>query len=161
ILVREQLRDHVDLACIRPLVPGRVMARLEGVSNPASVLAGVMSEWVASRLAEGRLDAMMASPMEALVGVLVDNQGGLEELHRAPVAFVAGALIKQALLCSRGTPRCVLVPTMNFAAPLVVAGLSLGMLGIEEAGVEIEDPFALDPNHLPLEQICDKIRRDV
>jgi ion channel-forming bestrophin family protein len=39
--------------------------------------------------------------------------------------------------------------------------VSLGMLGIEEAGVEIEDPFGLDPNHLPLDALCDMIRRDV
>jgi putative membrane protein len=50
---------------------------------------------------------------------------------------------------------------MGFAAPLVVAVVSLGLLGIEEAGVEIESPFGLDPNHLPVEQICETIARDV
>jgi putative membrane protein len=49
---------------------------------------------------------------------------------------------------------------MDYVTPLVVAGLSLGMLGIEEAGVEIEDPFGTGPNHLPLEQICATIARD-
>ena len=34
------------------------------------------------------------------------------------------------------------------------------MLGIEEAGVEIERPFGTDPNCLPLEQICSSIARD-
>jgi putative membrane protein len=41
-----------------------------------------------------------------------------------------------------------------------VAGVSLGFLGIEEAGVEIEDPFGSGPNHLSLEQICATIARD-
>jgi len=35
------------------------------------------------------------------------------------------------------------------------------MLGIEEAGVEIEGPFGVDLNHLPLESICETIARDV
>jgi predicted membrane chloride channel (bestrophin family) len=34
-------------------------------------------------------------------------------------------------------------------------------LGIEEAGVEIEDPFGHDDNDLPLNSICDVIHRDV
>jgi putative membrane protein len=35
------------------------------------------------------------------------------------------------------------------------------MLGIEEAGVEIEAPFGLEPNQLPLDRICETIARDV
>src|SRR5262249_53365326 len=153
ILIREQLRDHVDLDCIRHLVPGRVQGRLEGVSNPASVLAKEMSRWIEARMREGRIDPMMASRMEALVGVLGDNQGGLEKIHKTPLPFVYAALIKQVLLLYLATLPFVLVAKMDFMAPLVVAGVSLGMLGIEEAGVEIEDPFGLDRNHLPLEQL--------
>jgi putative membrane protein len=54
----------------------------------------------------------------------------------------------------------VLVGRMGYAAPLVVAVVSFGMLGIEEAGAEIERPFGVDPNCLPLEQICTTIARD-
>jgi putative membrane protein len=50
---------------------------------------------------------------------------------------------------------------MHFMAPLVLMGVSLVLLGIEEAGVEIEDPFGSDPNHLALDQICAGIARDV
>jgi ion channel-forming bestrophin family protein len=161
LLLKEQLRDNHDLGTIRNLVPGRVLERLAKVSNPAEVLAEYMSEWIAGRLKEGRLDAMMANRMEALVGVLVDNQGGCEKIRRTPLPFVYAALIKQALFIYLATLPFVLVERMGFVAPLVVMGVSLVMLGIEEAGVEIEDPFGLDPNHLPLDSICATIGRDV
>ena len=70
------------------------------------------------------------------------------------------ALIKQILLVYLFSLPFVLVAKMGFAAPLVVAVVSLGMLGIEEAGVEVEDPFGTEPNSLPLEDICDTIGRD-
>jgi putative membrane protein len=54
----------------------------------------------------------------------------------------------------------VLVAKMGFAAPLMVAGVAFGMLGIEEAGVEIENPFGLEPNNLALDTICDTIARE-
>ena len=34
-------------------------------------------------------------------------------------------------------------------------------VGIEEIGLEIEDPFGDDPNDLPIEQICQGTKRDV
>jgi ion channel-forming bestrophin family protein len=136
-----------------------VLDRLEKASNPASVLAGAMSEWVAARQREGRLDAVMALRLEELVGELVDNQGGCEKILRTPLPFVYAALIKQALFLYLGTLPFVLV-RMDFVAPLVVAGVSLVMMGIEEAGVEIESPFGVDLNHLPLESICEAIARD-
>ncbi len=160
LLLKEQLRDHRDLEGVRHLLPGRVLERLVKASNPAQVLAAFLSEWVATRLAEGRLDAIQAGRMEALVGVLVDQQGGCEKIRRTPLPFVYAALIKQILLIYLATLPFVLVQKMHFMAPLVLLGVSLGMLGIEEAGVEIEDPFGLDPNHLPLEQICTTIARD-
>jgi putative membrane protein len=160
LLVKEQLRDHRDLESVRHLLPGRVLERLAKANNPAQVLATFLSEWIASRLAEGRLDTIGAGRMESLVGVLLDQQGACEKIHRTPLPFVYAALIKQILLIYLGTLPFVLVKPMGFMAPLVVMGVSLGMLGIEEAGVEIEDPFGLDPNHLALEQICTTIARD-
>jgi putative membrane protein len=161
LLVKAQLRDVRDLDSIRHLVPGRILARLEGVNNPPQILARDLSEWVAGRQKEGRLDAMMAQRMETLIGVMVDQQGGCEKIHRTPLPFVYAALIKQVLFVYLATLPLVLVPIMHFMAPLVLMGVSLGMLGIEDAGVEIEDPFGSDDNHLPLDDICANIARDV
>jgi putative membrane protein len=161
LLLKEQLRDQVDLAGIRQLVPGRVLERLAKASNPAQVLAGFLSEWIAARMTAGRLDPILAARMETLVGILVDSQGGCEKIRRTPPPFVYAALIKQVLFIYLATLPFVLVERMHFMAPLVVMGVSLGMMGIEEAGVEIEDPFGVDPNHLALEQICATIGRDV
>jgi putative membrane protein len=137
-----------------------VLGRLDRANNPASVLARSLSEWVAARQAEGRLDGIQATRLESLVGALVDAQGGCEKIQRTPVAFVSAALIKQVLLLYLYTLPFVLVPKLQFVGPLVVAGVALGMLGIKQAGVEIEDRFGLEPTNLPLEQICANIGRD-
>jgi ion channel-forming bestrophin family protein len=161
ILLKEQLRDNRDVMVVRHLVPGRVLERLAKASNPAQMLLASMTDWIAGRLREGRIDTITATRLESLVGSLTDNQGGCERIRRTPLPFEYAALIKQILLIYLATLPFVLVPVMGFMAPLVLMGVSLGMLGIEEAGVEIEDPFGLDLNHLPLDQICATIGRDV
>ncbi|MGL4549831.1 MAG: bestrophin family protein [Gemmataceae bacterium] len=160
VQVREQLRGNKDVSLLRNLLTGRQLDRLQGVNNPASVLAGLMSEWVAERLRERRLDPIMAMKMEELIVILLDQQGGCEKILKTPLPFVYAALIKQALLFYLATLPLVLVPKMGVMAPLVVAGVALVMLGIEEAGVEIEGPFGLDPNHLPLESLCEMMGTD-
>jgi putative membrane protein len=159
-VLKEQLRDNRDPTGVRRLLPGRVFEVVKAANNPAQRLAGFLSEWIAGRLGAGRIDSILATRLESLVGVLVDQQGACEKIRKTPLPFVYAALIKQVLLIYLATLPFVLVPRMAFVAPLVVMGVSLGMLGIEEAGVEIEDPFGLDPNHLPLEQICATIARD-
>jgi putative membrane protein len=57
--------------------------------------------------------------------------------------FAYAALIKQVLFVNLATLPVVLVPRMYFMAALVLMGVSREMLGIEEAGIEIEDPFGL------------------
>jgi putative membrane protein len=160
VLVREQLRGNRDINLVRHLLTGRIVAAIEKANNPATALTGFMSEWVAMRLAEKRIDPMMAAHLEGLISTLVDAQGACEKINKTPLPFVYAALIKQVLLLYLVSLPLVLVPKMGFMAPLVVAGVSLGMLGIEEAGVEIENPFGLDLNHLPLEQICAMIGKD-
>jgi putative membrane protein len=98
--------------------------------------------------------------MEQAISDLVSAQGGCERIHLTPLPFVYAALIKQLLLVYLLTLPFVLVANMGFAAPLVVGVVGFAMLGIEEAGVEIEDPFGHHPNHLSLDQICENIARD-
>jgi ion channel-forming bestrophin family protein len=42
---------------------------------------------------------------------------------------------------------------MGWATPVACGFLALALFGIDEIGVEIEDPFGDDPNDLPLDAI--------
>jgi ion channel-forming bestrophin family protein len=161
VALREGLRGNRDLEpLLRPLLSGRLLERIAKVNNPPAALAKAMSAWIAARQAEGRLGPMEAMRLEALVCALTDAQGGCERIAKTPVPFVYSSLTKQMLILYLASLPFVLVPKMEYLAPLVVAVVSLGMLGIEEAGIEIEEPFGLEPNQLPLERICETIARD-
>ena len=161
LAIKQHLRGHHDFSEVRPLLDGRLYERITAAPNPPGLLARSLSEWVRQRRKAGKLDALMATEMERLLSDMVSAQGGCERIHRTPLPFVYAALIKLLLLVYLGTLPFVLVGRMDFAAPLVVAVVALAMLGIEEAGVEIEAPFDRDPNHLPLDALCAAIARDV
>jgi putative membrane protein len=160
LAIKQNLRNDRDLSAVRPLVSGSLFDECQKAGNPPSVLARAMSEWVRARQREGRLDSVGAMAVDRVITDLVASQGGCERIQRTPLPFVYASLIKLLILVYLATLPFVLVAKMDYAAPLVVAVVALAMLGIEEAGVEIEDPFGRGPNHLALDQICSVIARD-
>ncbi len=160
LAIKQNLRNDRDLSAVRPLVSGCLYDELQKAGNPPSVLARALSEWVRGRQREGRLDSVAAMAVDRVITDLVAAQGGCERIQRTPLPFVYASLIKLLILVYLATLPFVLVAKMDYAAPLVVAVTALAMLGIEEAGVEIEDPFGRGPNHLALDQICAVIARD-
>jgi putative membrane protein len=160
IAIKQNLRDDRDLSAIRPLVSGVLYDEASAARNPPSVLARALSEWIRQRREAGRLDMQMAAMLERVLMDLVNAQGGCERIHITPLPFVYVGLIKELVLVYLVTLPFVLVSRMGFAAPVTVAVVSLAMFGIEDAGVEIEDPFGSGPNHLPLDVICANLARD-
>ena len=161
VAVRANLRGAADLSEIHHFVPGYVAQQAAVAGSPPTMLAMFISQWIQRRRQAGVIDVYQSLAMEEALSRMIDNQGGCERIQKTPLPFVYAALIKQILLVYLFSLPFVLVAKMGFAAPTVVAVVALGMLGIEEAGVEVEDPFGTEPNSLPLEEICDTIVRDV
>jgi putative membrane protein len=160
LAIKQNLRDDSDLSALRPLLSGWLYDQLKTARNPPSVVARALSEWVQRRQKDGRIDSVTAMALDRIVTDLVAAQGGCERICRTPLPFAYANLIKQLILVYLVTLPFVLITRMGYAAPLVVAVVSFAMLGIEEAGVEIEDPFGRGPNHLPLDRICEGIAQD-
>ncbi len=160
LAVKQTLRNDIDLDEISHLVPANLYEKATRSGNPPTIIARGISEWIFRRQAEGKLDYRMAQSMEELLTKMADCQGGCEKISKTPLPYVYATLIKQILLVYLFTLPFVLLEKMGLAGPIIVAVVSLGMLGIEEAGVETEAPFGTDPNDLPLEQLCLTISRD-
>jgi putative membrane protein len=129
--------------------------------NPALVVNLMMSEWLHAAESAGKVSHTQALRMEALIAELMDHQGACERILNTPVPFAHAVHVRQLLLIYLISLPLVLIPLMGWTSLFVISVLGLGMLGIEEAGIEIEDPFGHDPNDLPLNRICDVICRDV
>jgi putative membrane protein len=54
-----------------------------------------------------------------------------------------------------------LVKDLGWSTGLFVSLISFTLLGIEEIGLEIENPFGYDTNDLPLDDICNIIKDDI
>ncbi|HJZ57253.1 MAG TPA: bestrophin family ion channel [Gemmataceae bacterium] len=160
LALKQHLRGLKDFEEIRPLVSTAVFEHASAAANPPSVLAYYMSAWVREQVSRGKIDTVTAQAMEGHIRTFLDNQGGCERILRTPIPFAYAVHIKQLLMIYLITLPVILVGELGWVAIPAVAAIGFGLLGIEEAGVEIEDPFGDDPNDLPLEAMCSTIGRD-
>lgn len=54
-----------------------------------------------------------------------------------------------------------LVGSLHAGTPIAVAIIAFALLGIEEIGLEIENPFGYDDNDLPLDAQAQELRNDI
>ena len=160
LAVKQVLRDDMNLEELAHYLPGRLYERICSVGNPPTRVARAIEDWIHEKQLIGKIDTRTAAVMQNLLNLMVDQQGGCEKIHKTPLPFIYASLIKMSLTLYVFSLPFVLIEKVGFAAPAIAALVALGMMGIEEAGVEIEDPFGLEPNDLPLEQLCTTIARD-
>lgn len=110
---------------------------------------------------EGLISDYVQMTLDQNVQQLIDYMGACQRIHRTPLPFAYVVHLRRALLVYGLTLPFALLEAFGHATVLVVFLIAYTMFGIEEIGVEIEDPFGLDPNDLPLEKICTVIETDL
>jgi len=161
VCLKENLRGSKNFKILDSLLNGRQFDRMMSATNPPSMVAMYLSDLIKKGIDDNSYPLQIAALMEEQVIKLLDAQGGCEKIIKTPLPFVYASLIKQLLFLYLYTLPFALASEMDWATPIVVAVVGFGMLGIEEAGVEIENPFGMQLNDLPLEKICETISLDV
>ena len=160
ICFKQTLRGSRDIQEAEFYLPADVYLRAQQFGNPPTAVVAAISNWFASRHRAGQIDSQQVRHAEDLIARMVDAQGGCEKIQKTPLPFVYAAMIKQLIILYLLTFPLVVCDGMGWWTPLFISVIAFGFFGIEEAGVEIEDPFGKEVNCLPLEAMCLTIIRD-
>lgn len=134
---------------------------LDGVTFRAPVVLRWIGERLRGEAAAGRLSEQRLHMLDANLTALNDALGGAERILRTPIPFAYAQHIKIFVVLFCFSAPFVMTEAMGWATPPACALLALALFGIDEIGVEIEDPFGDDPNDLPLDAIGDGIEKAV
>lgn len=133
---------------------GAVHLPLYAVQRISRILQEAKSHKLITEFAQVSID----QNVQLLVGYL----GGCERINKTPLPFAYVVHLRRALIIYCFTLPFALVDLFkwNWVTVLDTLFLSYVYFGIEEIGVEIENPFGDDENDLPLEDICESIHRN-
>jgi putative membrane protein len=159
-LLRQYLRGERNLDEVGVELTAEERAALE----PAAVRPNLAVLWLTEEIVKnaraGRLTEQRLQLMDANVTAFVDYWGGAERIMKTPVPFAYAQHIKSFLTLFCFTAPWAMVESMKWYTPIAAGVLAYGMFGIDEIGVEIEDPFGDDPNDLPIEAMGKRIETD-
>jgi putative membrane protein len=101
----------------------------------------------------GRIDASSIRSIDGNLSLLIQALGGCERIRRTPIPFAYAQHIKVFLALFCYTVPFAMADSLQAYTPIASAVLAYAMFGIDEIGIEIEDPFGTDPNDLPLDRL--------
>jgi len=159
-LIHQRLRKETDLSALGSLLNDDERRQLEPLGARALTVATWLSLRLTARAEQGQLSEQRLQSMDANLTAIIDAMGGAERIVKTPVPFAYAQHIKifVALFCL--TVPFAMSSSLHWLTPAGAALLAFALFGIDEIGVEIEEPFGYDPNDLPLDLILQGIDRD-
>ncbi|MBW4654493.1 MAG: hypothetical protein KME20_15860 [Kaiparowitsia implicata GSE-PSE-MK54-09C] len=139
---------------LTPLLLAEQLDELTQTNHPALKIAVWLGDGLQRGLQRHQIHPYQAQAMQTLINDLTDALGGCERILKTPIPMAYAIHLKQLLLIYCLTLPFQVVQDLGFWTGPVVTLVSFTLFGIEEIGIEIENPFGRDPNDLPLDAIC-------
>ncbi len=155
------LRGAAGLGPIEARLPGAEVAETLAARHVPLAVALRVSERLAEARAAGHLTDYVMVAIDNNVQQLIDYLGACERIQKTPLPFAYVVHLRRALVLYCLTLPFALVGPFGWSTVIYALMIAYILLGIEEIGVEIENPFGTDYNDLPLEQICGTIEQDL
>lgn len=160
-LIRRSLRRERDTSELDVLLTVEERAILEESSAPPLIVARWLSDVLQTENRVGRVSDTKLRLFDPNLSELIRLWGGAERILKTPIPFAYAHHIKGFLLVFCMSSPLALLDSMGIYTPIGVAIIAYGLFGIDEIGIEIEEPFGYQPNDLPMDGIGETIARNV
>ncbi len=159
--VRDLLRDGPSAAGQKALLLPAEWEQMERAPNKPDYLMLQMGMDLRQCLKEGRIDPCLAASIDATLSALTGAAASCERIKNTPVPFSYTLLLHRTAYLYCFLLPFGLVDSIGFMTPFVVAIVAYTFFGLDALGDEIEEPFGLESNDLPLDTICRAIEIDL
>jgi putative membrane protein len=117
--------------------------------------------WISARLVALQRGAVVTdstfTAMDRNVSSMVRAVGACERIARTPFPFAFAQYTKVLLVLFCVTLPFVMADVLQIWTPVASIAVAFALFGIEQIGVELDDPFARGPNELPLDELGDAV----
>jgi putative membrane protein len=155
------LRRERALGPTAEKLPAAEVAAALAENHVPMAVATRIARLLADRRASGTFPERAVIAIDAVLRTMMDSMGVCERIRDTPLPFAYVVHLRRAVMLFLVTLPFALVDPFGWATVVYAALISYVLLGIDEIGVEIENPFGSDHNDLPLEAICRGIEKDL
>ncbi|WP_427161004.1 bestrophin family protein [Aliinostoc sp. HNIBRCY26] len=161
VATKTHLRGELVNNELEELMSSAKYFKLKTMNNPPLEIVFWVEDYLQKQYNNNCLNSYQLTAIQQLLNNLVDNLGACERILKTPMPLAYSIHLKQLLLL-----YCLLLPfqmvqSLGWWTGAVTALVSFTLFGIEAIGLEIENPFGYDANDLPLDTICQTMRRNI
>jgi len=135
--------------------------KLKSMNNPPLEIAFWIEDYLHEQYEGNCVDVYQLTGMKELINSMIDVLGGCERILKTPIPLAYAIHLKQLLLLYCLALPFQMVNDLTWGTGPIVALISFTLFGIEEIGIEIENPFGHDANDLPLDNMCAAMQRNM
>ncbi len=161
--LKHQLRATPDAAgeVQALLLPQEWQALVDGRANrPAALMMTMGADLTACRK-QGRIDSVLTAAIDQTLSAMTGAAAACERIKSSPLPFSYTLLLHRTAYMYCFLLPFGLVDSIGLMTPFVVGIVAYTFFGLDALGDEIEEPFGLVPNDLPLDAICRTIEIDL
>ncbi|MEB6664718.1 bestrophin family protein [Achromobacter ruhlandii] len=156
-----RLRDQDVLEAVRPWVQPDELDTLAGNRNVPDALLLAINRDLAACLRRGELTDILYQALTQRVAQCAAIQAACERIKYTPTPFAYSLLLHRTAWLF-----CLLLPfglvgTLEYLMPVAVTIIAYTFFGLDALGDELEDPFGLEENDLPLSALARVIEIDL
>ncbi len=133
------------------------LAQLDDTKHAPNQVALAMFQRVATMQKEGRISGEQLLFIQPQLADFTDICGACERIKNTPIPYSYSAFIKKFIFIYTITLPFSFVGLLGYLVVPVVAFVFYVLASLELIAEEIEDPFGLDPNDLPLVKMAGNI----
>lgn len=161
IATKLQLRQEPVNSELEALVTPSQYLKLKEVKSPPLQVALWIGDYLQQQHQRNLVGENQLYAMNCLLDKMVEAFTSCEGILKTPIPLAYGIYLKRLLLI-----YCILLPfqivnEVHWWTGLVVGIISFTLLGVEQIGNEIENPFGHDPNDLPLDELCNTMLHNI
>jgi ion channel-forming bestrophin family protein len=143
------------------LMSEKQYCKLKDVNHPPLQIAFWIRNYLQYQYERNCLNIYQLNSVHNLLNSMIDILGGCERILKTPMPLIYAIKLRLLVLIYCLILPLELVTYSTWWTGIIIAFVSFTLLSIEQIGSEIEEPFGLDPNDLPLNAICNTMQRNV
>lgn len=159
--LKHQLRATDPNADLDRLLPASFATRVKAARFKTHFIIRELGHWVQSARLRGRFDTISQQSFDSNLNVLTDIVGGCERIANTPIPFSYSVLLHQTIYVYCFLLPLGLVESLGWMTPVFVIFIAYTYVALEAIADELEFPFGIHQNDLPLDSMCRAIENSL
>ena len=129
--------------------------------SPANRILLLMGEWLAVRRSNGQLSDILFHSLNNRLNDMSAVLAGCERIANTPVPFAYTLILHRTVYLFCIMLPFALVVDLHYMTPFISVLISYTFISLDTLAEELEEPFGMENNDLPLDAICNAIEIDL